>query len=287
MNTSESILPHDSSRTRALDWLLRPLWVVGAVLCILPVAWMMLGSLKRTNQELYDHPFSFSSAPAWSNYSRAIREGRMGEYLLNSLLVVTLSVALTVVLGVWSGYALGKKDFPFRQFWLGLIFIGMILPVQATLFPLVGILQRLGLHDSLWALVLAYTAQSLPAALWLLAAYFQSVPPDLEEAARMDGASTWRFYASILMPIAKPGIATVVVITCLNTWNEFLLAMLLILDPMKKTLPAGMIAFEAAHGTFYPALLAGLTLISVPTLIIYALFNRQVMRGMLAGAVKS
>ncbi|MBI1842444.1 MAG: carbohydrate ABC transporter permease [Verrucomicrobia bacterium] len=133
----------------------------------------------------------------------------------------------------------------------------------------------------------AYIAQSLPPAIWLLAAYFQSIPRDLEEAARIDGASAWRFYTSILFPIAKPAIATVVVITCLNTWNEFLLAMLLVLDPMKKTLPAGMIAFEAAHSTFYPALLAGLTLISVPTLMVYALFNRQVMRGMVAGAVKS
>lgn len=286
MKTNDSITPK-TPLSRGIDVLLKGTWILGALLCVLPVVWMILGSLKRTNQELYDHPFLPSSSPAWGNYLQAVREGRMGDYLVNSLLVVALSITLTVVLGVWSGYALGKKNFPGRSLWMGLIFIGMILPVQATLFPLVGLLQKLGLHDSLWALVLAYTAQSLPAALWLLAAYFQSVPLDLEEAARLDGASTWRFYTSILMPIAKPGIATVVVITCLNTWNEFLLAMLLILDPMKKTLPAGMIAFEAAHSTFYPALLAGLTLISVPTLIVYAIFNRQVMRGMVAGAVKS
>ena len=268
-------------------WLLLLFWILGAIACLFPVVWMFMGSLKKTNQELYDHPFAWPQSWAWENYAQAIREGRMGNYLINSLLVVALSVLGTVVLGVWTGYALGKRDFPGRTLWLGAILLGTLLPVQATLFPLIRILQSLGLHDSLWALILAYIAQSLPPAIWLLAAYFQAIPRDLEEAARIDGASTWRFYTSILFPIAKPAIATVIVITCLNTWNEFLLAMLLVLDPMKKTLPVGMITFEAAHSTFYPALLAGLTLISVPTLLIYALFNRHVMRGMVAGAVKS
>ena len=268
-------------------WLMKLLWILGAAVCLFPVAWMILGSLKPTNQALYDHPFSLPDALAWKNYVQAVKEGRMGDYLINSILVVSLSTVGTVVMGAWTGYALGKREFPGRTLWLGAILLGTILPVQATLFPLIRILQVLGLHDSLWALILAYIAQSLPPAIWLFAAYFQSIPPDLEEAARIDGASTWCFYTSILFPIAKPAIATVVVITCLNTWNEFLLAMLLILDPMKKTLPVGMVAFEAAHSTFYPALLAGLTLISVPTLLVYALFNRQVMRGMVAGAVKS
>ncbi len=267
-------------------WVQQSLWALAALTTLFPVAWMMLGSLKHSNQELFEHPFGLPRQLAWGNYLQAIREGRMADNLINSLIVVVITVALTVVLAVWAGYALSKTTFPGRRLWLGLFSIGMILPVQATLFPLMGLLQRLGLHDSLWALVLAYTSQSLPTAVWLLAAYFQSIPVDLEEAARIDGVSTLRFYATILLPIAKPGVATVIVITCLNTWNEFLLAMLLILDPLKKTLPVGMMAFEAAHNTFYPALLAGLTLISVPTLLVYALFNRHVMRGMVAGAVK-
>ena len=267
-------------------WVQRLLWGLAGCAVLFPVAWMILGSLKRSNQELFEHPFGIPEQWVWGNYVQAVQQGRMADYLINSLLVVGLSVGLTVILGVWAGYALSKKTFPGRPLWMVLIFLGMILPVQATLFPLIGWLQRFGLHDSLWALVLAYTAQSLPPAIWLLTAYFQSVPVDLEEAARLDGVSVARFYTSILIPIAKPGVATVVVITCLNTCNEFLLALLLILDPLKKTLPVGMVAFEAAHSTFYPALLAGLTLISVPTLLVYAVFNRHVMRGMAAGAVK-
>lgn len=276
-----------SSPVRTLSrWTAHGLWALAALATLFPVVWMILGSLKRSNQELFEHPFGLPQQLAWGNYLQAIREGRMVDNLVNSLIVVVLTVGLTVFLAVWAGYALSKLNFPGRKLWLALFFVGMILPVQATLFPLIGLLQRLGLHDSLWALVLAYASQSLPPAVWLLAAYFQSVPPDLEEAARIDGVGTLRFYTTILLPIAKPGVATVVVITCLNTWNEFLLAMLLILDPLKKTLPVGMMAFEAAHNTFYPALLAGLTLISVPTLLVYAIFNRHVMRGMVAGAVK-
>ena len=112
------------------------------------------------------------------------------------------------------------------------------------------------------------------------------LPPELEETARLDGVSTARFYFSILLPVAKPAVATVAVISCLNTWNEFPMAMLFIVDPGMKTLPIGMIAFEQSHNTDYPALLAGLSLITVPTLLAYAIFNRQVIRGVMAGAVK-
>ena len=100
------------------------------------------------------------------------------------------------------------------------------------------------------------------------------------------GVGAARFYFSILLPVAKPAVATIVVITCLNTWNEFLMAMLFLVDPGLKTLPVGMIAFEQAHNTDYPALLAGLSLISVPTLLVYAIFNKQVIRGVIAGTVK-
>jgi raffinose/stachyose/melibiose transport system permease protein len=164
--------------------------------------------------------------------------------------------------------------------------LGLVLPVHAYLIPLGGILQTLGIHDSLWALVFPYTAQTLPVAVLLFSAYFRSLPSEIEEAARLDGASTARFYSRILLPVARPAVATVVVLSVLNTWNEFLMAMLFIVGPEMKTLPVGMIAFEQAHNTDYPALLAGLSLISVPTLVAYALFNKQVIRGVVAGTVR-
>jgi len=261
-------------------------WVVLALLFLYPMLWMLLSSFKTSNVEIFGHPFALPHRISFVNYERAIRQGHMGSYFINSLWVTGLSAMAVVCFGAWAGFALSKGSFPLRRLWLALFFIGMILPVQSYLIPLTGLLEMLGIHDSLWALILPYTSQNLPVAILLFTAFFASLPVELEEAARLDGVRTARFYLSILLPVAKPAVATVVVISCLNTWNEFLMAMLFIVDPGMKTLPVGMIAFEQSHNTDYPALLAGLSLISVPTLLVYAIFNKQVIRGVIAGAVK-
>jgi len=261
-------------------------WALVALAVFFPMLWMVLSGFKSSNVEIFGHPFSLPHQIGFTNYQKAIRQGNMGSYFINSLWVTGLSAAAVVCFGAWAGFALSKARFPLRKVWLALFFVGMILPVQSYLIPLIGLLGQLGIHDSLWALILPYTAQNLPVAILLFAAFFAALPVELEEAAKLDGVRTGRFYFSILLPVAKPAVATIVVITCLNTWNEFLMAMLFIVDPAMKTLPVGMIAFEQAHNTDYPALLAGLSLISVPTLLIYAIFNRQVIRGVIAGAVK-
>jgi raffinose/stachyose/melibiose transport system permease protein len=261
-------------------------WLILALLFLYPMLWMTLSSFKTSNVEIFGHPFSLPRQVGPANYLKAIRQGNMGSYFINSLWVTGLSAAAVVCFGAWAGFALSKARFPLRKIWLALFFVGMILPVQSYLIPLVGLLEALGIHDSLWALILPYSAQNLPVAILLFSAYFASLPPELEEAARLDGVGTAQFYFRILLPVAKPAVATIVVITCLNTWNEFIMAMLFIVDPGMKTLPVGMIAFEQSHNTDYPALLAGLSLISLPTLLVYALFNRQVIRGVIAGAVK-
>ena len=254
-------------------------WALLALVFLYPMLWMALSSFKSSNVEIFGHPFSLPHQISLANYQKAVRQGHLGAYFINSLWVTGLSAAAVVCFGAWAGFA-------FRKFWLALFFIGMILPVQSYLIPLTGLLEMLGVHDSLWALILPYTAQNLPVAILLFTAFFVSLPAELEEAAKLDGVRTARFYFSILLPVARPAVATIVAITCLNTWNEFLMAMLFIVDPAMKTLPVGMIAFEQAHNTDYPALLAGLSLISVPTLLVYAIFNKQVIRGVIAGAVK-
>jgi len=261
-------------------------WLFLALLFLFPMVWMVLSSFKLSNVEIFGQPFSPPHHISFANYQKAIRQGHMGSYFINSLWVAGLSAAAVVCFGAWAGFALGKARFPLRKAWLALFFIGMLLPVQSYLIPLTGLLEALGVHDSLWALILPYTAQNLPVAILLFTAYFVSLPVELEEAAKLDGVRTARFYFSILLPAAKPAVATIVVITCLNTWNEFLMALLFIIDPGMKTPPVGMIAYEQSHNTDYPALLAGLTLISVPTLLVYAIFNKQVIRGVIAGAVK-
>jgi len=261
-------------------------WLCLALLFLYPLLWMALSSFKSSNIEIFGHPFSPPHRISFANYQNAIRQGNLASYFINSLWVTGLSAAAVVCLGAWAGFALSKTRFPLRKTWLALFFLGMVLPVQSYLIPLMGLLETFGIHDSLWALILPYTAQNLPVAILLFAAFFASLPGELEDAARLEGVGTARFYFSILLPVARPAVATIVVISCLSTWNEFLMAMLFIVDPGMKTLPVGMIAFEQSHNTDYPALLAGLSLISLPLLLLYAIFNKQIIRGAIAGAVK-
>src|ERR1051325_11013112 len=215
--------------SRTVSHLKSAAWLLLALLFLYPMLWMVLGSFKSSNVEIFGRPFSLPHQISFANFQKAVRQGNMGSYFINSLWVTGLTAAAVVSFGAWAGFALSKRRVPLRHFWLAV---------------------------------------------------------ELEEAAKLDGVGTARFYLHILLPVSKPAAATIVVITCLNAWNEFLMSMLFIIDPGMKTLPVGMIAFEQAHNTDYPALLAGLSLISVPTLLIYAIFNRQVIRGVIAGAVK-
>ena len=224
-------------------------WTLLGLLFLYPMLWMASSSFKSSNLEIFGHPFSLPHQIGFANYQKAIHQGHMGSYFINSLWVTGLSAIAVVCFGAWAGFALGKARFPLRRFCLALFFAGMILPVQAYLIPLIGLLEKFGIHDSLWALILPYTAQSLPVAILLFAAFFASLPAELEEAAKLDGVRTARFYFTILLPVARPAVVTVGVITCLNTWNEFLMAMLFIVDPGMKTLPVGIAAFTPVNGT--------------------------------------
>jgi len=150
------------------------LWVAAgsllfSIVFLYPMLWMALSSFKSSNAEIFGQPFSLPHQIGFANYLKAIRQGNMGSCFINSLWVTGLSASAVVCFGAWAGFALSKARFPLRKFWLALFFIGMILPVQSYLIPLTRLLEQLGIHDSLWALILSYTAQSLPVAVLLFA----------------------------------------------------------------------------------------------------------------------
>src|SRR5881296_2743663 len=162
--------------SRAGAGLKRAAWLVLALLFLYPMFWMTLSSFKSSNVEIFGHPFTVPHQISFANYQKAIRQGNMGSYFINSLWVTGLSAAAVVGFGAWAGLALSKARFPLRKTWLALFFTGMILPVQSYLIPLMGLLETLGIHDSLWALILPYTAQNLPVAILLFTAFFGSLP---------------------------------------------------------------------------------------------------------------
>ena len=176
------------------------LWLLLAAVWLFPLGWTIFSTFKTSNVAIFERPFALPEGITFANYQQAIRAANLDDYFINSILVTGLSVALVVSCGMWAGHALARHGFPGRRFWLALFFAGMILPVQSFIIPLGDLLQTLGVHDSLWALILPYAAQSLPVAILLFAAYFQGLPAELTEAARMDGVSTPRFYLQILLP---------------------------------------------------------------------------------------
>src|SRR5438093_9695265 len=151
--------------SRAGAGLKRAAWLVLALLFLYPMFWMASSSFKSSNVEIFGHPFTVPHQITLANYQKAIRQGNMGSYFINSLWVTGLSATAVVCLGAWAGFALSKGRFPLRKIWLGVFFVGMILPVQSYLIPLMALLESLGIHDSLWALILPYTAHNLPVAI--------------------------------------------------------------------------------------------------------------------------
>ena len=169
---------------------------------------------------------------------------------------------------------------------MALITLGLILPLQSYFIAQNALFDTLGIKDTRMALILPYTAMGLPLSIWLFRAYIQNLPKEVFEAARVDGAGDLRVYQTILLPMLKPGIATVAVFTTLTAWNEFLLALVYIQNDDLKTIPTGLLTFSTRYSTNYQLLFAALTIVTIPMIIVYIIFNRKVIEGLTEGAVK-
>lgn len=259
--------------------------ILYSLLFFLPLLWMAMSSFK-SNGAILQTPFSLPTSWDFSVFGEAWRDGGIGRYALNSAIVTGVTTAAVLVLGSMAAYAFARFDFRGSGLLLGLFTLGLILPIQSYFVAQNWMFEVLHLKDTRWALILPYTAMGLSLAIWLLRAYLQSLPRELFEAARIDGAGDWLIYRRIVMPLLKPGLATVAVFTVLSAWNEFLLALLYIQDESLKTIPVGLLAFSTKYVTDYRLLFAALTMVTVPMVAVYAMFNRQVVAGLTEGSMK-
>jgi len=222
-----------------------------------------------------------------SNYPTAWRATRIGELYKNSVLISTVSMVLTVAISAFAGYGLGRLQFIGRRFVYALILIGLTIPLQIALIPLFINLKALNLLNTPFALIGPYTGFGLAFGTFVMKGFFEKLPRELEEAARMDGASDFRIFAQIMLPLTRPALATVSIFLFLQNWNEFLFALTFITEERRRTLPTGIYALISTefYGN-YPLLAAALVIFSLPVLILYFLFQRQFIAGLTAGAVK-
>lgn len=253
---------------------------------VFPLVVMVFGSFK-TQFEFYSNPWGLPSTLNWSNYTYAWQQAQIPRFIGNSVIVAAGTVALTLVLASCAAY--GFSTFTFRggrAIFLMFVLL-LIVPVPVGIIPLYVIVVRLHLVDTYFALILPYTSGSLPLSIFLLRAFFQSIPQELTDAARIDGCTQLSAFVRIVLPISRPGLSTVVLLTFLNSWNEFFLALIFIHNPNLMTIPLGLQVFFFQYSTQWNYLFAALTMSIVPIIVIYLALQRQFIAGLTAGAARA
>ncbi|MCR8634348.1 MULTISPECIES: carbohydrate ABC transporter permease [Paenibacillus] len=259
-----------------------------AVLClanIIPILWMIISSFK-SEQEFSVNPMGWPKLWDFSNYTNAWRVAHLGTYFWNSIFVTIAAIVLTVFLGALASYFISRFDFKLSKWVYGLFIIGMTIPIHATLVPIFILMKKLGLLNTHLSLILPYTAFHLSITIFILVGFMKSFPKDIEESAVIDGGGVYRIFWSIILPMTRPALATVVIINFIYNWNEFLFALVLISKTGLKTLPLGLANFAGTETKFQTMQMAALTMALLPVVAFYLLLEKQLVQGMTAGAVK-
>ena len=255
-----------------------------------PFVWLGLTSLKPS-QEIFLSPFGWPRDPGLDNYFTAWTVGRFGAYFGNSISITLLTVLATVALSAPAAYALARFGFPGVRAISFFFLSGLMIPIQLAVVPLFFQMKWLGLLNSRGGLFLVYLATSLPFAIFLLVGFFRSLPESLREAAILDGASEWTAFWKVVFPLARPGVATVAIITFLGVWNEYLVAFTLLSGEggdSVRTLPLGLanLTIVGQFRTDFGMIFAGVVIVMLPTLVAYVSLEKALTRGLTAGAVK-
>lgn len=256
-----------------------------AIFNIIPLLYMVIDSFK-TEQEYAASPFAMPKGLEFANYAKAWDIANMDTYFLNSIIITFGSLILTVLLGSLAAFFLARFKFKLRGFTYALFLLGMLVPIHATLIPIFMIMKNIYLLDTHWSLILPYTAFHLSLTIFILEGFMRGLPKDLEESGVMDGAGIYRIYWSIILPITRPAMATVIILNFIYNWNEYLFALVLISSTALKTLPLGIANFVGVETASLTLQMAALTIALIPIIIFYLLLQKQLVNGMTAGAVK-
>jgi raffinose/stachyose/melibiose transport system permease protein len=260
------------------------LWGTAAIM-LYPIA-VMAFSAFRSTAEIFDNPFALPDFSDVGNFARILSDSAFLGYLGNSIVVTTVSVLLTLVLGTMAAYAIARYAFrasvPIYLFFLA----GLMLPLKLAVIPLFMEMRDLGLLDTRLALVLIYGAIGIPSVVFIMTGFLRTLPAELEQAARIDGASEPRIMLTVMLPLARPAMVIAAINNAIPVWNDFFFPLVFIQTDARKTLPQGLTGFIGEYNTDWGMLFAGLTLAALPISLVYILLSRQFIAGMTAGAVK-
>jgi len=267
--------------------------VIWAIVVIYPMAWTVISSL-RTDQELMFTPWGMPTQLHFENYLRAWKDAQIGQFFVNTLIVVIPSLFLTLLLSAMAAYVLARYEFRGKQFIRYLFMGGMMFPIILALVPLYFVMEFLHLRNTFHGLALVYVAFSFPFTVFFLYGFFRTLPRDLMEAAIIDGASHTQTFFQVMLPLAQPGLVTAAIFNFLGQWNQFILPSAL----MDSTgLKEGQTRSVLSQGLYYlqikqqytndwSGMFAAVTIVMVPTLLVYVIFQNRIEKGLTVGALK-
>ncbi len=256
------------------------------VIFLVPLIWILLSAFKES-AEITRNPFGLPEVWRWENFAEAWQVGRFGRFLGNSVLYTGAIVGGVVVLSTCAGYALALLPLPGRDGLLVLFLLGLMVPFQSFMIPLYYLLRDLKLLETYWAFILPGIAFRLPFGIFLMRGFFRSLPSELADAARVDGANEWQTFRQVILPLATPGLAAQVIFQFVWAWREFLMPLVFVQTEALRPVSTGIMFFFGRFTSQRDLIAAGVTIAMIPMVVIYLLLQRRFIEGITAGALKS
>ncbi len=269
-----------------IEWILvnLPIFLL-SLTCIFPVVWLIYSSLK-SQQEFTLSTLALPKSPNLDNYVKAWVTAKFDTYMFNTTLNSLISLFMVLIISFVVGYLLSRYHFRGRGLVYAIFLSGTMLPVYSLIVPMFIQFNNIGMLNKRFTLWAPYICFELPIAIFLVDSYVKGISNEMEDAAAIDGAGLFRTMFQVIMPICRPVLSTVTILTFMHVWNEFPLAQILVSDQKFKTIPVGLTYFTTQYTVDYTLLMSALVMATVPILIIYLFFSKKVMEGMMAGAVK-
>lgn len=258
--------------------------VIVLILTVIPLVNMLSAALQPADTN--PTGLTWPTDPQWINFATAFDTGHVWQLMGSSLFIVIFVVPISLVFATLAGYALGNLRVRGGRFIFIFLILGLTIPFEALIIPLYYEIQALGVLNTQWAVIFPLIGLYMPFSVVWMRAHFIGVPRELSEAARVDGATTFQEFRRIQLPLARPALSALAILLFLWTWNQFLLPVVLISDPLNRTVAGALTFFQGQYSSSIPLLNAGALLIIVPTILVFVIFQRQFIRALLQGAVK-
>ncbi|ROR27201.1 carbohydrate ABC transporter membrane protein 2 (CUT1 family) [Mobilisporobacter senegalensis] len=260
--------------------------IIIALTQLFPLYWLITFSLKSNIEIFGDNVIGLPKDWRWINYKTALSDGGILRYFLNSTFYSVVTVGVTGLFTAMAGYAIARMKWKLSNVTYGFFTLGIMIPTQAALLPLFQVLDKMGLKGGYLGLLIPYISFAIPMSIMILVGFYRGIPKEIEEAAYIDGSGVFRCFATIILPIIKPALATASIFTFLGTWNELMFANTLVDSSDFRTLPVGIMSFSGQYSTDWGLIGAAMVIATLPTIIVYFFLSNQVQESLVAGAVK-